>query len=213
MFARVYLTFYNVTLTIGWLYLFIFTLKNYKSENYQELIEVPLRIVQTTAYLEVFHPLLGLVKSPFLFAFLQNTAKNYIVWFICGIGSFSSFQVQFLICLVLTWSGTEVIRYLYYVFKINNIEIAPITFLRYHLFIILYILGVICEIALIYFQLPLIQEKRPYSLFMPNLFNWSFDTFYFTLIFLVCYVPFFPKLYIYMWKQRNSIYSSSKKNN
>jgi hypothetical protein len=77
------------------------------------------------------------------------------------------------------------VRSLFYISKELNSNIF--LYLRYTLFIPLYPIGVLAEIYLVITQLSSIKEQRPFSVFMPNDFNISFDSYYFTFIFLFGY--------------------------
>lgn len=111
-------------------------------------------------------------------------------------------QSWFVTSLIISWSVTEVIRYSFYACKQVDYEPFILIYLRYTTFIILYLTGVGSELILTYFKLSYIQKNRPYSLFMPNSYNWSFDTFYLTILTFASYIYGFPMLYKYMWVQR-----------
>merc|ERR1719253_1783710 len=52
--------------------------------------------------------------------------------------------------LILAWSVTEVVRYLYYGLNILGLDIAPLTWLRYSTFLLLYPIGVSGELGCFY---------------------------------------------------------------
>ena len=104
--------------------------------------------------------------------------------------------------LLVSWSVTEIIRYSFY--ALNEMKLQPyfLLYLRYTTFIVLYITGVASELIVLYFRMPYIKEHRPHSYNMPNDYNWAFDTYYLLIIVFLSYIPGFPQLYGYMWKQR-----------
>ena len=56
--------------------------------------------------------------------------------------------------MVLSWSLTEVVRYSFYAFSLLGTEPAPLVFLRYTLFYLLYPTGASSEAFLMYATLP-----------------------------------------------------------
>jgi hypothetical protein len=65
----------------------------------------------------------------------------------------------------------------------------PQLWLRYSAFIPLYPLGVASELTMAYLAMPVIREKRPLTLTMPNALNWGFDYYVFCWLAIACYVP------------------------
>jgi very-long-chain (3R)-3-hydroxyacyl-CoA dehydratase len=56
--------------------------------------------------------------------------------------------------MVLAWSSTEVIRYLFYAFSLSGIESSALQWLRYTTFFVLYPVGAASEAFLMYASLP-----------------------------------------------------------
>jgi very-long-chain (3R)-3-hydroxyacyl-CoA dehydratase len=144
--------------------------------------------------------------------------------------------------MVLAWSITEVIRYLYYFFNLSGGVPYALLWCRcapaaaslttaapcsseyagsYTFFYVLYPVGVSGELILCFLSLPYLAERRasssalpvlsvcslascagPYSLSMPNQYNFAFDYSVFLVCFMIFYLPGFPQLYNYMRKQR-----------
>jgi very-long-chain (3R)-3-hydroxyacyl-CoA dehydratase len=46
---------------------------------------------------------------------------------------------------------------------------------RYSAFILIYPVGVVAEMVLMYKALPFIRSRKLYSVFMPNAYNFAFD--------------------------------------
>ncbi|PIO61579.1 tyrosine phosphatase-like protein, PTPLA, partial [Teladorsagia circumcincta] len=86
--------------------------------------------------------------------------------------------------LLLAWSVTEVVRYSYYALGLFNAVPYFLTWIRYTFFIVLYPLGVTGELLTLIGSLPeasFVEEKKYYSLEMPNALNMSIS-FYWVLI-------------------------------
>ncbi|WZZ91661.1 very-long-chain (3R)-3-hydroxyacyl-CoA dehydratase PASTICCINO 2-like [Brassica napus] len=211
---RVYLTLYNWIVFAGWaqvLYFAVKTLKETGHENVYDAVEKPLQLAQTAAVLEIFHGLLGLVRSPVSATLPQIGSRLFLTWGI--LYSFPEVQSHFLVAsLVISWSITEIIRYSFFGLK-EALGFAPSwhLWLRYSSFLVLYPTGITSEVGLIYLALPHIKTSEMYSVRMPNTLNFSFDFFYATILVLAIYVPGSPHMYRYMLGQRKRALSKSKK--
>ena len=106
---------------------------------------------------------------------------------------------------MIAWSVTEIIRYSFYALKLYDIVPYPLLWLRYTLFYILYPLGVGSELALTFSRLGYYRENRPFSVALPNTWNWSFDSYIFVWIMIFAYIPGFPQLFGYMVSQRKKV--------
>lgn len=62
-------------------------------------------------------------------------------------------------------------------------------FLRYNLFYVLYPLGMLGEVLAIWNALPLIRETHPFSVELPNRWNFVFNYYYLSLFWILLYVP------------------------
>ena len=71
-----YLVAYNVACQLGWFYVLALTAQHFASgglaSDLWSAIEVPLKIVQTAAILEIVHAALGIVRSPVATTALQG---------------------------------------------------------------------------------------------------------------------------------------------
>ncbi|WZZ22694.1 hypothetical protein YC2023_124081 [Brassica napus] len=171
---RVYLTLYNWIVFAGWaqvLYFAVKTLKETGHENVYEAVEKPLQLAQTAAVLEIFHGLVGLVRSPVSATLPQIGSRLFLTWGIL-------------------YSFPEIIRYSFFGLK-EALGFAPSwhLWLRYSSFLVLYPTGITSEVGLIYLALPHIKTSEMYSVRMPNTLNFSFDFFYATILVLAIYVP------------------------
>jgi len=95
--------------------------------------------------------------------------------------------------MLLAWSVTEVIRYSYFVFTLSGLGVpAPLSFLRYNTFTLLYPLGITSECWLVYQAIPaarLVDERIPYALYA----------------ILAIYVPGSYVLFSHMLRQRRRV--------
>ncbi|CAG9465252.1 unnamed protein product [Pedinophyceae sp. YPF-701] len=223
-----YLVLYNSVSCAAWAYVLGLTLSTCTGGNASvwSSVELPLKIAQTAAVMEPLHAALGLVRSPLATAAMQVYSRLFVVWGVLhtvpaaatqhvavpGVpdGALPFGGLSLTTCLI-AWCVTEVIRYAFYATK--EIGEAPyvITWLRYTTFIVLYPLGVSSELALLYLAYPTIKEQRPYSLDMPNAFNFAFDYPTWCLITAGLYLPGFPQLYLYMSTQRVKVLGKKPK--
>jgi len=111
--------------------------------------------------------------------------------------------------LCIAWGVTEVVRYLFYFFKLVSPKRGPpkvLVWLRYSLFLVLYPLGVASELALAYASIgPLGKSKKLDVLQMPNAMNVSLHGPTLMRVFMSCYMPVWPLLFSYMLKQRGKV--------
>lgn len=163
---RMYLELYNLALAVAWTGVLLAP---------QWLI--PVQIVNLT--LELVHIGLGLVKAPLLAALMQCYARlGMCLGVLVNLQPYAP-QWAFRL-MVIAWGVTEIIRYCYYVFKTGK-------WLRYLAFIVLYPLGLVSEVAIVWTCLPYAT-------------NWIQQ--WFLYVGLAMYIPGFLVLYSYMWKQR-----------
>lgn len=226
--GNAYLAVYNGSLALGWgycLYLIIQTVLagGYSPEAWKA-VELPLKVVQTAAVLEVLHSALRIVKSPVMVTAMQVASREFVLWGIVsplhmetttqGVHlitlSDARLELNF-ITLVVAWSISEVIRYGFFAFKELGQDLYVMKWLRYTGFIVLYPVGVASELAMIYLALPAIRSSRMWSFDMPNAYNMAFDYHIMCCISMFIYVPGFPHMYFYMLSQRKKALSPKPK--
>ncbi|CAM8888089.1 unnamed protein product [Rhodiola kirilowii] len=210
---RIYLSIYNWTVFVGWVQVLYFAVKTLRESGYEHVytaVEKPLQLAQTAAVLEIFHGLVGLVRSPVSATLPQISSRLYVTWGI--LYSFPEMTTHVLVSsLVISWSITEIIRYGFFGVK-ETLGFTPswLLWLRYSTFLVLYPSGITSEVGLIYFAMPYMKESGKYSLRMPNKWNFSFDYFYAAILVLAFYVPGSPHMYRYMLSQRKKALSKAK---
>lgn len=187
---QAYLKYYNffscclwLSLALGyWLHLF--------PELYSWIW--PLTIVQGLAIFDIIHASAGWVKTPVFTTVIQYVSRMFVTGILVLAMFWWPLSDDFWVIsgskvIMMVWPLSEIIRYWYYFGNKGML----ITRLRYSAFIILYPLGVLAEW--------LVMGKTLYfslltgACLIPGLIILS----------LVMYILYFPKLYSYLWQQRN----------
>lgn len=119
---------------------------SHTTENLWIDVELPLKIVQTAAALEVLHSMIGLVKSPWFTALMQVFSRVWTLWAVMDVAPPSQKSI-FLVLAVTSWGLVEVPRYLFYALNLLNAVPYPVFWLRYSLFAILYPTGITGEVG------------------------------------------------------------------
>ena len=132
--VNAYLLLYNALCTVGWIYVLYITVHHVANGTYLTLlwndVELPLKIVQTAACMEILHSLLGLVKSPWFTTTLQVFSRVWVLWAIIDVCPETRTSI-FLALTCGSWALVEVPRYLFYALNILNIVPYPLFWLRY----------------------------------------------------------------------------------
>ncbi|XP_068233960.1 very-long-chain (3R)-3-hydroxyacyl-CoA dehydratase hpo-8-like [Palaemon carinicauda] len=211
--GNVYLVFYNVFLSAGWLIVLIQAVHHLIYEGRPGLWESThevLKIFQTLAVLEVVHSAVGLVPSKVGVVFPQVLSRLVALWPILHTFRESQTSVGYPLLLI-AWSVTEVVRYAFYFLNILDRVPYIIAFLRYTMFIVLYPMGISGELLCIYAALPGALKTGVYSTTMPNSINFTFNFYYAMIIFALMYIPVFPMLYSHMLAQRRKVLGTGHK--
>lgn len=216
--ATAYLVLYNVVMCAGWLSVGAISVRHYAQtksiEGLYDNVELPLKVFQTAAVLEIFHCMFGIVRSSAFLTAMQVFSRVFTVWGVTH--SVREVQDEPGVALYITcWTCTEIVRYAFYTFGLLNQLPYILTWLRYTLFIILYPSGVAGELWTTYSALPHVQKSGLYSVSLPNDYNISFDFYKILIFWMLLYIPFFPRLYSHMLHQRRKVIGgqSSKKTN
>lgn len=131
-------------------------------------------LFQFISSMEIMHALVGIVRGSPAAALLQWTGRaNVLYAVILAIPEITSSRAAG--AMVLAWAISEVIRYPWYAAQLTGQCPFWLTWLRYTMFIPLYPIGVLGEIISIYHALPVLQDRKMYSIEMPNSFNFSFS--------------------------------------
>eukprot|EP00499_Haloplacidia_sp_CaronLabIsolate_P006158 CAMPEP_0196781344 /NCGR_PEP_ID=MMETSP1104-20130614/9570_1 /TAXON_ID=33652 /ORGANISM="Cafeteria sp., Strain Caron Lab Isolate" /LENGTH=215 /DNA_ID=CAMNT_0042151573 /DNA_START=18 /DNA_END=665 /DNA_ORIENTATION=+ len=209
-----YLLAYNLASLGGWIYVLALCVMHIAGGMTGSLwaqVELPLKIVQTAAALEIVHAVFGLVRSSPFAVFLQVWSRIYVLWFLANLTPAAQEHWSFtLMCT--SWSIVELPRYTFYALKVYDKEVpSALLFLRYHLFMVLYPTGISGELGVLLSALPHIAEHQPFSWKLPNEYNAVFNFYYFNLFVLAVLYPLGgPFMYMHMWRQRQKIYAKQK---
>ena len=181
-----------------------------------ESVELPLKISQSVAVMEVLHAALGLVRSPVIITATQVASRIWILWgIVClapeatttsvanlAIPQIPGVGIQLNIITLLTaWCLSEMIRYGFFACKEANLQPYFMVWLRYSGFLILYPLGVSSELAMVWLALPVIKMRKTLTVELPNPLNFAFSYHVVCILAVAAYLPGFPQLYgelIYM---------------
>ncbi|KAG9453653.1 hypothetical protein H6P81_006557 [Aristolochia fimbriata] len=204
--STLYLFSYNTLQAIGWATAFFIIISHFiptKSFNGAYAAAGDLVcLLQTSSFLEVIHGAIGLVPSGVLLPLMQWGGRTHFVLAIVR----QIHEVQELppvFIAFVAWSIGEVIRYSHYAFNCIGSCPAWLMYLRYTAFIVVYPVGVAFgEMWLMYEALPFIKAKNLYANHFNNKLPFSYYSFVVGL--LVVYPFLWLKLYLHLFKQRQS---------
>ncbi|KAJ0393909.1 hypothetical protein ATCC90586_001337 [Pythium insidiosum] len=217
---NLYLLAYNAASAAGWAYVLFLTVTTVLAGREQgkdwtaisrstwETVELPLKIVQSAAFMEILHAALGLVRSPLGSTFMQVGSRLWLVWGINELCPDSRYQFGFPL-MVASWGLVEVPRYTFYALNLFNIVPSFLFFLRYHLFMVLYPSGVGGEVLCMISSLPYLKSGA-FAVQLPNSLNVAVSLYVVVILMLIVYIPGLPVMYSHMLTQRNRAYSKTK---
>ncbi|XP_051220261.1 very-long-chain (3R)-3-hydroxyacyl-CoA dehydratase PASTICCINO 2A [Lolium perenne] len=203
-----YLSFYNWAVVVGWvqvLYCASSALLDSGHEVVYATVEWPLLLAQTASVMEILHWILGIIRYPVLETLPQITARLYLTWGI--LWSFPETRSHILVTfLIISWSINQIIGYSFFgTSEIFGLAPSWLLWLRYNTILILYPIGMISEVGLIFVATPFMEESEKYCLRMPNKWNFSFDYYYASTLLTVLYVMGFPYLFMHMVASRKGV--------
>ncbi|KAK9865648.1 hypothetical protein WJX84_005995 [Apatococcus fuscideae] len=197
----VYLFLYNSVLCYGWCYILyqavVSWISGWAPAGLWEVVEIPLKVFQTAALLEIFHSLFGIVRAPLLTSALTRYEKGLRIG---GLSLPFNFQ-----SMLVAWGLSEAIRYSFFSVKESRTPPYWLTWLRFSAFLVLYPMGVASEMALVRLAYPAISEQRIFCFDMPNRLNFGLDYPVCCLLLTALYLPGLPFLFTHMLKQRSKI--------
>ncbi|AAS53461.1 AFR090Wp [Eremothecium gossypii ATCC 10895] len=153
-------------------------------------------VVQCGMLIEVFNAATGIVKTPVSTTVAQVLSRVLVVVCIFRyIPEAPNASDWPYITLLLAWSITEIVRYSYYFCNLVRSAGTPkwLTILRYNLFWVLYPLGVMSELLIIYSALP--HAEARYG-------AWARLA---LVAAMLVYIPGFPMLYLHVIAQRRKV--------
>lgn len=179
-----------------------------------ESCELPLKISQSVAIMEVLHAMLGIVRSPVAITATQVASRLWILWGIVNLTPESTTTSVVtiggvlnlsLVTLLTAWCLSEIIRYGFFALKEAGSQPGFMVWLRYSGFLVLYPLGVSSELAMVWLALPVIRLKGLWSIALPNPINFALSYDVVCVLAVAAYLPGFPHLFTYMLKQRKKV--------
>lgn len=197
--VKLYLFAYNLLSALGWANVLLITVQSLLAglspADFWASVDLPLKVAQTAAFLEILHSLFKLVRSPLLTATLQVGSRLWLLWFYSAV--VPECQTHFSLYLMVgSWACVEVPRYLFYSINLYVDKVPfPIFWLRYSLFAVLYPTGVSGELLQMWTSLPVYGQTWPVFRLV-------------TYFILSLYVPGGPFMYFHMVKQRGKAYKS-----
>lgn len=210
--TRAYLIVYNGAMLTGWAYIAAQVLRNgitgASLSALYPLIRSVLAVSQTGAVLEVLHAVLKLVRSPVATTALQVLSRVIVLWGAVELGSQKVTDSWFFTQMVTAWSLSEIVRYSFYLCGLVKKDSMPktLTWLRYSAFAVLYPLGITGEIMCFVNALPFIKSQQPFSVALPNKWNFTFSYYHFVWFTLLgLYPPGSYVMYSYMLNQRKKV--------
>ncbi|CEM03420.1 unnamed protein product [Vitrella brassicaformis CCMP3155] len=215
---KAYLFAYNMAVAAAWLWVGVVCAMHLAQNGWSRIdlfwgmAEVPLKIAQTAAVLEVVHALFQLVKSPVMTTLAQVLSRLHIVWIIYQfIPSTHTYWVT--LHTIAMWTLAELIRYPFYALNLYGWAPKAMLWLRYSGFLVLYPSGIAGELGSIVhalFYMSAHEEFRTFPEPMPNRFNFTIDLWLAYVAMLLTYVPGTVILFSHMLTQRKKYLASTK---
>ena len=206
---------HNLSQILGWAYVFFLTVTNLKDSkgdlflnHYREVkdFRMYLELFQTLQVLDVVFSILRLTNNSVMATLPQYISRIFVVHGIFPYVKEPEGQFSIIIC-VLMWSIIEVIRFSFYTIKqfpkLAESKLSVILgHVRYNTFIPVYPTGVTGELLAVYYAYQNIHgtTDKPFTVRMPNKWNFAFEYEYFLIIVPLVYLVEFPKLYMHMFR-------------
>lgn len=162
-----------------------------------------IKLLTYTQLLEVVHPMFGLVPGGSLLPLMQITGRMLANGFLTD-PAIRRDTGPFVKYLFIVWSAIELFRYSFYALRLLKIDLHPITWARYTLFLPLYPLGGFCEAQVLLTAAEKLDKTGALSYSLPNRANASFHAPSFLRFYVyVLLGPAIIHMMLYMISQRN----------
>jgi len=177
-FRKIYLFLYNLFQTSGCIYLAaVLGLSLSKagpdySTSYA-FFSSCLKVLHLLKLLEILHPILGYTTGDQVYPAIETGFRLFLLFVVVDSsdkvsGRRGSFN------LLLLWSVSDFIKYLYYIMRTFEVE-TPLTWIYYTSWFILFPMEFLCQAVLLLVAIPILQEEKIYTVSLPNWFNVSFS--------------------------------------
>lgn len=205
-YKKTYLFLYNLMMFVMFLKVYIvLVLKTSTGTVDDDIVKSAALIIKWLTYtqlLETVHPILGLVPGGPLMPFTQVVGRLLVNHFISE-PTIRIDSAPYTNYLFIVWSSIELFRYSFYALRVFKVDIYPITWCRYTLFLPLYPMGGFCESMVLISTIKFYEKTGQYSLSLPNSANISFSLpFALRVYIFVLLGPTIYSLMKYMWRQR-----------
>ncbi|KPI84138.1 putative Protein tyrosine phosphatase [Leptomonas seymouri] len=207
-----YLLAYNAGMCAGWSTVLLKVMKHLAeggsaSTAYPEVATL-LCIFQTGAVAEIMHSMAGLVRSPVGTTVIQVLSRLVVLYGSLRIGDTEATKSPVFVQMVVAWCLSEIIRYSFYSTNLLKAKVAPLTWLRYSAFMVLYPVGITGEIGCLYRSLPWIAAHKPWTVELPNKLNFTFSWYNCVWFILLGIYPYGSYvMYSYMLAQRRKMFA------
>ncbi|CAG7816679.1 unnamed protein product [Allacma fusca] len=207
--VKAYLLLYNIVLTLGWVYVgYLGFQKRNEHTKIWAHSEIPLKIFQTAAVMEVVHAILGFTPTSFVIVAFQVASRLLVVWGCLDLAPPARVSTGVPLLFV-CWTVTEVIRYGYYALNLVGLSNIIVWF-RYSFFVFLYPLGITGELWALLDSLDYVKKHNVWTIRMPNAWNATFNYHHMLILIMLLYIPIFPKLYCHMFAQRRKVLGGAR---
>lgn len=203
---KTYLFLYNLVMFIMFLKVYIVLLvKGLSGTVDDDVVQGAAFIIKVLTYtqlVESIHPMLGLVPGGPLMPFTQVIGRLLVNHFLSE-PEIRLDAAPYAHYLFVVWSSIEIFRYSFYALRVFKVNIYPLTWCRYTLFLPLYPCGGFCEAMVIFSTIKLYEKTGAYSVSLPNSANISFNLPIALKIYTFLLLgPTIYYLMRYMWAQR-----------
>lgn len=177
-YKKTYLFLYNLLMFVMFLMVhIILTIKLIKGSVDDDSVQGAAFIIKLLTYtqlLESIHPMLGLVPGGPFMPFLQVIGRLLVNHFLTN-PDIRLDSAPYAHYLFIVWASIEIFRYSFYALRVFNVDVYPITWARYTLFMPLYPMGGFCESQIVLATIKHYETSGAYSISLPNAANFSFN--------------------------------------
>ena len=170
------------------------------------------QVLQALQWFDVIFPLLGFTRSVVINAFLQTLARSIFGFITLPMHHpYLPVTLPVLYC----FAAGEGTRYLYNLFTILGIQKTMlgrvVGHLRWNLFLILYPIGALGDGLAGCFTVPVLKamDPMPYSMTMPNKYNFSWNMAYGLTVMPFIYMLQFPINFGHLLRKRREFYAEA----
>jgi very-long-chain (3R)-3-hydroxyacyl-CoA dehydratase len=211
-----YLACYNLGMFLAHFYVLLSLLYGYVTvgreytERFWDAHRAQLIVCTALQYFDVFHAFMGIIKSDVKTSLIQVTGRLAILYIIDGNPQIHTAVSSF--ALAVTYFSIEMFRYPFYTLSSLKLELWPISWLRYNMWIPLYPTGLFLELITMIRSVPYYYTTGKYGFSLPNAVNCSFNFGVFLAVFVVTAFPLIAyKLLLHMHRQRKKKMIDSQK--